>query len=174
MKNNICWLLVLIGIILPADGFAQKIKIGYDKGVDFSKYKTYTWTKPGMPVTRPFLYENVVGEIDQQLKSKGFQRIDKDGDLMLVAAGGIGFGYNQPPQFAVNAAFWTGDSAFIATEPLEAEGTLVLQFIDRSGNKMVWKGVATEGLDPDQTEKSLTRIENGIDKLLKSFPPKSK
>ena len=35
---------------------------------------------------------------------------------------------------------------------------------------MVGKGVATEGLDPDQTEKSLTRIENGIDKLLKELP----
>jgi hypothetical protein len=174
MRNRRWWLLALIGMALTATGFAQKIKIGYDKTTDFSKYKTYTWTKPAMPVTRPFLYENVVGEIDQVLKSKGLQRTDKDGDLTLIAAGGIGFGYNQPPQFAVNAAFWTGDSAPIATEPLVAEGTLILQFIDRADNKMVWRGVATENLDPDQTEKSLTRIENGIDKLLKSFPPKSK
>jgi Domain of unknown function (DUF4136) len=171
MRNGRCWLLTVILVGLATSGFTQKIKIGYDKSVDFSKYKTYTWAKPAMPVTRPLLYDNVVDQVDEILKSRGLARTEKDGDLTLIAAGGIGFGYNQPPQFAVDAAFWTGDTAYIATEPLVAEGTLILELIDRGRNKMVWSGTAKENLDPEMA-KALPHIEKAIDKLLKEYPPK--
>src|SRR5277367_2710539 len=115
MRNGRCWLLTFILAALATSGLAQKIKVGYDKSVDFSKYKTYTWTKPVMPPTRPLLYQNVVDQVDEIFKSKGLTRTEKGGDLTLIAAGGIGFGYNQPPQIAVEAAFWTGDTAYIAT-----------------------------------------------------------
>ncbi len=48
--------------------FAQKVKVGYDKSVDFSGYKTYTWTEPAMPSTRPMLYATVVGTVENELK----------------------------------------------------------------------------------------------------------
>jgi hypothetical protein len=173
VKNGRYCFLAFIVMGLATSGFAQKIKIGYDKSADFSKYKTYTWAKPETPVTRPLLYENLVGTIDDDLKAKGLQRTEKDGDLTLIAAGGIGFGYNLPATPYMDRANWSGvtDPA-ILTAPLVAEGTLVLEFIDRGANKMIWRGRATENLDPEQKEKSLTRIEKTIVKLLKGYPPK--
>jgi Domain of unknown function (DUF4136) len=172
MKNRLCWPLALAVAGLVTSGLAQKIKVGYDKSADFSKYKTYTWAKPQAPVAKPFLYENVVGEVDDDLKAKGLQRTDKDGDLTLVAAGGIGFGYNMPPAFEMNVAYWSGEEdTAVLTAPLVAEGTLILTLVDRAQNKMIWRGTAKENVDPE-VAKSLPHIEKAIDKLLKEYPPK--
>lgn len=172
MKNSRYCMLAFIVLIVATSGFSQKIKVGYDKSVDFSKYKTYTWAKPAFPVTHPMLYQNMVDQIDQELKAKGLQRTEKDGDLTLVAAGGIGFGYNMPPAAEMNAAFWAGEEdPQILTAPLVGEGTLILQFVDRAQKKMVWRGTATEDIDPE-VAKALPRIEKAITKLLKEYPPK--
>ncbi|MGA7293165.1 MAG: DUF4136 domain-containing protein [Terriglobales bacterium] len=172
MKKGRQWFLVFLLLILASSGFAQKIKVGYDKSADFAKYKTYSWAEPAMPVTRPLLYQSVVGTIDDELKSKGLQRTDKGGDLTLIAAGGIGFGYNMPPAFEMNAAYWSGEEdTAILTAPLAAEGTLILEFVDRGQNKMVWRGTARENLDPEMA-KALPHIEKAIVKLLKEYPPK--
>jgi hypothetical protein len=172
MKNGRCWFLAFIVVGLATSGFPQKIKVGYDKSADFSKYKTYTWAKPETPITRPLLYQNVVGQIDDELKAKGLQRTEKDGDLTLIAAGGIGFGYNMPPALGMNIAYWSGEEdPQILTAPLVGEGTLVLEFVDRGQNKMIWRGTAKENLDPE-VAKSLPHIEKAITKLLRGYPPK--
>jgi hypothetical protein len=173
MKIGRSSLLGLIAAVFITPGFAQKIRIGYDKSVDFSKYKTYTWAKPEAPAQRPLLYLNVVSQIDDELKAKGLQRTEENGDLTLVGAGGIGFGYNMPPAFEMEAAYWSGKEDLGAlTAPMVGEGTLILEFVDRSKNKMIWRGTATEKLDPSVV-KSLPRIEKTVSKLVKAYPPKS-
>ena len=184
MKNGRCWLLAFIVASLGASGCAQKVKVGYDKSTNFSKYKSYTWAKPQTPITRPLLYDTVVGTIDQELKSKGFEKVEENGDLTLIAAGGIEFGSNLPagtpilpiyggPPPDMNTTMWTGSSpSSVSAGPLVAQGTLVLEFVDRIDNKVMWNGNVSEKFDPEQKQKSLDLVERAIVKLLKGFPPK--
>jgi hypothetical protein len=172
MNNCRCRVLFLIVSALITSAVAQKIRVGYDKSADFSKYKSYTWAKPDAPIQRPLLYQNIVDQIDDELKAKGLQKTEKDGDLTLIGGGGIGFGYNMPPAAGINAAYWAGvQDPQLLTAPLVGEGTLILQFIDRGENKMIWRGTIKENLDPSVT-KSLPHIEKAITKLLKEYPPK--
>lgn len=172
MKIGRSWFFAFILAGLATVGFAQKIKVGYDKSADFSKFKTYAWAKPDVPIARPLLYQNVIDQIDGDLKGKGLQRIEKDGDLTVIIAGGIGIGYNMPPAFEMNVAYWSGrDDPGLLTAPMVSEGSLILEFVNRSANKMIWRGSVKENLDP-AVAKSLPRIEKAIDKLLKEYPPK--
>jgi len=172
MKNGRYWFLAFILAGLATVSFAQKIRVDYDKSADFSKFKTYTWAKPDVPIARPLLYQNIIGQIDGDLQAKGLQRAEKDGDLTVVVAGGIGIGYNMPPAFGINAAYWSGtQDPGLLTAPMVAEGSLVLEFVDRGQNKMIWMGNVKENIDPEMA-KSLPRIEKAIDKLLKEYPPK--
>src|ERR1700756_4057351 len=82
-------------IALPVAALAQKVRVGYDKGTDFQKFQSYTWTAPAMPTTRPLLYASVVGWFGGQLKAKGLTRTEKDGDLTLIPEGGMEFGLNR-------------------------------------------------------------------------------
>ena len=184
MQNKFPKLLIgLFALALTSAAHAQKVKVGYDKGTDFSKYKTYTWIPPAMPPVRPTLYAIVVADVDDQLKAKGLQQVDKNGDLTLASAGGIEFGINagagvpilstysgQTP--ANDATLWTGNSGLADMNAPVPVGTLELQFVDRSANKVVWTGTVSDKLDIERKEQSVERINKGIAKLLKAFPPK--
>lgn len=177
---------LLLAALPITTAFAQKVKVGYDKGVDFSRYTSYTWAKPTMPPTRPLLYASVLGSIDYELKAKGLARMEDDGDLVLIPAGGMEFGLNyaagtpmlstyngSPP--TIDATMWTGaggPSNLMA--PYVPEGTLMLNFVERGSNKVIWTGTVTQKLDIENKRKSLDLVDKAITKLLKEFPPKKK
>jgi hypothetical protein len=186
-RQPICLLWALLVLIAGSSVVsAQKIKVGYDKAADFSKYTTYTWAPPGVPPTRPVLYYQVVGSIDAELKAKRLRRIEQGGDLTLVAMGGIDFGVNMPvgtpilPAYSglppsIDSGMWVGASGFSgAMAPLVPEGTLLLEFVDQRANKVVWGGSVTEELDADKKTESLKRVDKAIAKLLSRFPPEKK
>ncbi len=180
------WFLLLITMVALPNTFAQKVKAGYDKSANFSKYNSYTWTKPTTSPQRPLLYVSLVGTIDQQLKAKGLQRVESDGDLILMPAGGMEYGlntgagtpitlgYSGPPP-AIDATMWTGTAGPSNLMAIAVpEGALTLSFVDRTVNKVVWTGTVTQKLDLQNHKKSLELINKSITKLLKEFPPKNK
>jgi len=170
---------------LAASLAAQKVKVGYDKSVDFSKFKTYTRLEPSTPPTRPLLYNFVVNSIDSQLSAKGLQRVDKDGDLVLKLAGGVDYGISvtsgppltssySGPAPAINSTMWTGANGGQGElMPAEPEAGLELQFVDRARNQVVWSGTVTQALDQGDKPKSLELASKAVAKLLKRFPPNS-
>jgi len=188
MNKNIClkfgvWALLSVAVV-PA--VAQKVNVGYDKNTDFSRYRTYTRMEPGMTPSRPILYATVVGSIDHELKSKGLGKADSDGDLLVVPSGGMEFGINQaagtpilntysgiPP--TVDATMWVGAAGPAnLMAPYVPEGTLLLTFIDRVSNKVVWSGTVTQKFDIENKKDSLDRVDKAIVKLIAQFPPKKK
>jgi hypothetical protein len=179
-------IVVLVLLLLPVSAFTQKTNVGYDKSADFSKYKSYTWAEPTTPPTRPLLYVIVVGTIEYELEAKGLKRVEKDGDLILVPGGGMEFGLNNAagtpiiPSYSgvppgINATMWTGAGApSNLMAPYVPEGTLMLNFVDRAANKVVWTGTVKEKLDNENKKKSLERVDKAITKLLSQFPPTRK
>lgn len=180
-RNRLCvgLLVVALSIFAPA----QKVKFGYDKSVDFSKYKTYTLEEPATPPARPMLYATVVTSIDAEMNSKGFERVEKDGDLTLQLAGGVDFGisvsggtpltssHNGPPP-AMNATMWTGAGGGQGSlQPAVPDASLELVFLDRNANQIVWSGTVTQALDMERKDKSLDLAVKAVTKLLKPFPP---
>lgn len=181
-KLQICVVLMTFSTI----SFAQKITVGYDKSVDFSKYTSFTLAQPTTPPARPLLYATIVGSIEYELKGKGLAEMEKNGDLILIPAGGMEFGLNTAagtpimPSYsgvpsAIDATMWTGaGSASNLMAPYVPEGTLMLTFVDRVANKVIWTGTVTEKFDIENKKKSLERVDKAITKLLDRFPPKKK
>ena len=182
-SRNRLFIVVAFVIAFGASLAAQKVKVGYDKSVDFSRFKTYTRIEPSTPPTRPVLYTFVVNSIDSQLSAKGLRRIDKDGDLILELAGGVDYGiavasgppltssYSGPAP-AINSTMWTGANGGQGElMPAEPEASLQLQFIDRAANEIVWSGTVTQALDQQDKGKSLELASKAVTKLLKRFPP---
>jgi len=177
---------VLFAFLTVANAFGQKVKVGYDKSVDFSRYKSYTVAEPGVQPTRPLLYASIVGSIDHELKGKGFERTHTEGDLIVIPEGGTEFGLNQaagipmsptysgaPP--ALNATMWTGSAGYSASvSTYVPEGSLRLDFIDRAANKVIWSGTVKVKLDVERKSKSLELIDKAVVKLLQEFPPEKR
>ena len=60
---------LLVAAVTTTNALAQKVSVGYDKSVEFSKYASYTWGEPALPPKRPLLYASIVGSIDHELES---------------------------------------------------------------------------------------------------------
>jgi len=181
--GNLKFLLVVLALSVPC-AFAQKIQTGYDKGADFSSYKTFTLVEPPTPSTMPLLYASVVGSIKNELQSRGLTSADHDGDLTVLAAGGIDYGIGsnltptsdtcqncQTPQRDVQ--YWAGflPPPGSAGKP-RPKGTLELNFVDRKTNKVVWTGSVSQKLDPNKKEQALQKVAAAINKLVAEYPPK--
>ena len=186
MRTHSKAVICLLFTVLSTITLAQKIKVGYDKSADFTKFRSYSWAEPATPPARPFLYANVVGAVDEDLKAKGLVNTARDADLILVPAGGMEFGLNAggstpvAPNFSgpiptIDSTMWTGAGGPSNLMAIYVpEGTLMLTFVDRRANKVVWTGTVSEKLDVEQKTKSLERVFKAITKLLKQFPPKAK
>jgi len=179
--------LATVLVLVSATALAQKTKVGYDKAADFSRYKTYSLVKRPIPPAHPLAYASVMGVIEQELTQKGLKEVPDKGDLMLQYTTGVesqtavsattpvlpSYG-GVPP--TIDSTMWTGNlgapgggmSSFVT------EGELALEFVDAAQNKVVWRGVLKERIDAEQKSKTLDRIEKGVAKLLKDFPPAAK
>lgn len=176
--------LLLVATLFVFSAFAQKIQTGYDKGADFSSYKSFTLVEPPAPSSRPLLYASVVGSIRNELQSRGLTSLDHDGDLTVLAAGAIDYGLGsnmtptsdtcqncQTPQRDVQ--YWAGflPPPGSAGKP-RPKGTLELNFVDRKTNKVVWTGSVSQKLDPNKKEQALQKVAAAINKLIAEYPPK--
>jgi hypothetical protein len=182
------WCMVVLEMVLLSSvSWGQKVRTGYERGVDFKVYKTYTWSVPEMPVTRPVLYAAIIGWVDMELKAKGLTKVEHTGDLILIPAGGMEFAVNvaagtpilptyggQPP--SIDATRWTGaaGAAYSAAGPYVPEGTFALTFVDRASNKIVWNGTVREKLEVENKKKSLDHVHKAVVKLVRKFPPGNK
>ena len=170
---------------LPSRASAQKVQVGYDKGVDFSNLTTYTSSEPATPPTRALLYQSIVGLIDYELKAKGLLRTDNKSDLILIPAGGMEFGLNIAagtpimPTFGgpatIDATMWTGAAGTLTLmAPYAPRGTLILTFVARGTHKVIWSGTVTQKLDMEKRKQSVEMVDKAVVKLLKNFPPKKR
>jgi Domain of unknown function (DUF4136) len=164
---------------------AQKVKVGYDKSADFSKYKSYTLQEPSAPISRPLLHASVMGSINHGLETRGLAGVQKDGDLTVIPEGGLDYGLDSPvgatadsgnsrtQKPAVDVQLWAG---FMPPPGSSGkglpEGTLQLTIVDRATNKVVWTGLVVQKLDPAKKEQSLDKVAAAINKLLMEYPPK--
>jgi len=182
VKTTTQRILLLALIAFPAlNSFAQKVKVGYDKATDFSKFKTYSWAEPAMPAVRPVLAEAVAARVEVELQQKGLIKVTKDGDLTLIPAGGIDFGiagqagtpysptYSGAPP-TLDATMWTGASGPSSAGTYVPEGALSLTFVDRATNKIVWSGSVKQKLDIEKKNKSLELVDKAVIRLLQQFP----
>lgn len=179
-----CIAIVAIASLSVGVACAQKVKVGYDKSADFSRFKSYTIERPAVDPPRPLLYANVVGAIQNELDAKGLANKTADGDLMVVLSGGLDYGLNSlsMSDSCANCKAplrdpmeWTGDTTppGVVSSPMP-QGTVEVTFIDRSSNKVVWSGMVTQKLNPDKKQQSLEKSGAAIKKLLMGFPPKNK
>src|SRR3984885_13273544 len=74
-----------VGIVLlfASASFAQQVKTDYDRGADFSQFKTYTWEKVQ---TQDQLWVDRIKEaVNTALAAKGLTPVESGGDMAIVA-----------------------------------------------------------------------------------------
>ena len=173
--------LFLLVLLVSLGAQAQKINVSYDKALDFSKFKTYAWAPLGA-VGHPMLAADVVGAIDQQMKAKGLQLTSDNPDLVIHLYGSIdqesSVSSNDPLYNATGGIPPFDPSAFgpalsgtwgNTTITIHA-GQLVVDILDVSAKRLVWRGMARDNLSANNPKKLLGQVNNSIAKMFKQYP----
>ncbi|HYJ48016.1 MAG TPA: DUF4136 domain-containing protein [Pyrinomonadaceae bacterium] len=165
---------------------AQDVSVGFDKGVDFSSFKTYSWTN-GIPAKNPFIDQQIRDNIEQQLAAKGLRRVEKDSDLHVLYVSAV------DTELQVVASRWvtTGNwmtpitSGFsVKSQMWDVEtGTLVVCLSDASDKNLLWRGTAKTMLEErskkqnalealtEDARKGEKKIKRAVEKMFKQYPP---
>ncbi len=154
-----------------------QISTDYDKGTDFSQYKTFSWHDTG-DIKNDILARRIEAVLSDTLAAKGLKKVESGGDVWLVAHGrlskqtqintyntGWGYGYG-----------WYGGMGMSTSTVSEIPvGTLIVDLVDGKKKDMVWRGIASDTLDPQAApEEREKRLRGVAAKLFENFPPAKK
>ena len=161
---------VILAVLLAVATVAvAKTTVDWDGDADFSKYRTYSW-KDGTPIQNPLMQERAVEAVNEQLQAKGMKQVVSGSDVQVVIHAsqhqeqqivGSSFGYGR----------WGGWGGTTSTSVYNIpKGSLMVDLVDSSSNKLVWRGSASETLS-DKPEKNTKKIRKVIEKMFKKYPP---
>ncbi|MGB8768206.1 MAG: DUF4136 domain-containing protein [Candidatus Korobacteraceae bacterium] len=173
--------LFLLVLLVSLGAQAQKVHVSYDKSLDFSKFKTYAWAPHGA-VAHPMLAADVVGAIEDEMKAKGLQLTADNPDLVIQVYGSIdqdtSMASNDPLYMATGGIPPFDPSAFGPalsgtwgnTTVTIHKGQLVVDLLDVTAKRLVWRGMATDNLSANNPEKLESQVNNSIAKMFKQYP----
>ena len=145
-------------------------------GVDFSRYRTYSWVEE--PQTQsPLVRDKLVRAIDAQLASKGWQRT-ADGDVALlgrwdareeVSYSGTSFGFGLG-SWGGNSGGGIGTSTGTSRPHSKMVGALAIDMFDAKTKQPIWRATAS-GDVPESTAGIDAAIAKVIPQMFATFPP---
>lgn len=151
----------------------------YDKGVDFSQYKTYAFHKRGIDKVQisELDKKRILNAIDLELSKKGMTKSEnpdlliniftKEREQVDVSQFNMGWGYGWG--WGWNPYLWGGQS-FVTTS---TEGTLFIDLIDARKKELVWEGEGIGYLTENRSLKE-KQINEFVAKILAQYPPMKK
>lgn len=156
-----------------------KITSDYDHGVDFNKFKTFTFTKEATQLpTNDLVRRRILDALSKTIKSKGLAEVTENPDILVdlnirlenkqqTSASSMNIDGFYGRRWGIGTGFTTTQ---INTTDY-TEGTLIINMVDASKQELVWTGSGTSTV----TERSVqqNKLETGIKKILAKFPPAS-
>ncbi len=172
------FLLCLLVVFACAAAQAQKIKVEYDRSIDFTKFKTYA-IDPKENAPRPMLRLAIQAAVQDDLEKRGLTKVASDPDLYVQMYGAIdsdaAFNYTDPiygsgiPPLNYGITMWYAIPGTVTTVVVH-KGELVVDVIDAARKKLIWRGIAQQKLADDNRQKLLDQVNTAVEKLFKQYP----
>jgi hypothetical protein len=150
-----------------------KVELDYDKDVDYSAFKTFSWKEPLAAAKDPQMHTRIVWYVERELEKKGLTKKPEGGGDLFVryyAKGRSSF-KGTPSQ---TDSYMPGTAGQLTTSvdfSKVLEGTLLLELQRASDDKVVWRAGSGYGaLDKKRLDAEAARA---VRLLLSKFPPPS-
>jgi hypothetical protein len=178
-------LLICVGVLHPSrNAAAQNVKSTFDKSVDFTKYKKYTWGSNYLLTQQPKDVQDrinmaIVDSINHNLRTAGFVEDDKNPDFTVTyEAGGLpkaDVGAQRDLYASDMVGYYWGDLSGISSDVWVSSLTkLKITVADSATKKELWQATATKRIN--EPNKFVNKLHENVDKFIqktmKSFPPK--
>lgn len=178
VKRNLLRLATLTALAVFMSGgvFAQQVTYNYMPGTDFAKYHTYKWVEiPSNIHPNQIVDQEIRQAVNNVLASKGFTLVTGDTADIYV---GYQCSVDQERQWNAwgmgGGLRWGGGMGSVTSSTI-SNGMLGVDFYDPTSQQLIWRGSAAETLNPSGNEqKNMEKLNKGVAKLLRHFPPPTK
>lgn len=173
--------LILLVLFIGLSGCSSlSVNYDYDNNTDWTKFKTYGWIKssrnnsnPASPIPDTALLEQRIhNSMAFEMKQRGITESDNP-DLLVV----YHLGTEEKIQvtdwgYRYSDYYWGSGGRQIDVHQF-TEGSVVIDLVDATEEKLVWRGTGTGVVDGSQRtpEEMQDRVNNVINKVMASFPP---
>jgi hypothetical protein len=159
--------------MLATIALAQSVTYDYDRAANFSKYRTYAWTR-GTELTDELNHARVVRAIDAALVGKGLLRVETSATPDVLVAYHASFDKNLEITGSTQGwgPFGLGGDRFgsARVQPVLV-GTLAIDISDARTGGVVWRSLASSDIRPtDKPESRDRKIAKATEKMFKNYP----
>jgi Domain of unknown function (DUF4136) len=179
MKKCISGLLISMSLFAFIGNVQGQVTADFDKGVDFSTYKTYSflgWQKNSDALLNDFDKKRLQDSFKSEFDARNFKYVENGGDMSVslfifvdektdVTAytnftGGMGYG---------RAGWGMGGASTTVSQNDYRVGTLVMDCYDAKESKLIFQGknIKTIQEKPAKREKTIPKA---VAKLMNKFP----
>lgn len=164
---------------------AQDVAVDYDRSVDFSRFKTYSWAS-GVQAKNPLIDRQIRTSTEEQLTAKGLRRVEEGGDLSIIYIAAVDRDLQVSTARWVTTGNWmnqTVSGISVRSQMWDVEvGMLLVCFSDASGKNLLWRGVAKTMLDKRSSKQNVMeamsedarkvekKIRKSLEKMFKQYP----
>jgi len=191
MKSKSTFTALLLLIMLSGNMIIAQVKSEYDKTVDFTKFKTFTfkgWQKDSDKQIDDIDKKRVEDAFEAELDSRGLSNDDDNPDLSITLYIVIeektsissydqyhgGLGYDGGRGWGLGyKGMGTGSANTTFEEEDYKQGTLVIDFYDEQSKKLIYQGTFNSKIN-ENSKKRDKSIPKNVGKLMKKYPVKSK
>jgi len=166
--------MILAGLLLSATvATGVEVKVDFDPTVDFSQFKTIGWLA-GTPAEDEELERKIHASIERELIPLGFKEVREEPDLLIVTHAAMDV---EKEIKVADFDYWLEYEGWKRPMTQSQEtwaaslGVLVVDLLDASAKRLVWRGVAT-GNVAKNPEKRGRKLDATMAKMFKGFPPK--
>jgi hypothetical protein len=171
MKRVVALLAVACSV---SPAIAQRVRVDYDHGASFSRYKTYSWaqlSEPQSPVGQfpnQLMHDRIVRFVEEALAAKGLKRVEKGGNLQV----GYQMDVTEQLQYNTVGSGWGWDGGFSTTTTQTIlTGTLIINMMDSREKQLIFQGISTETIS-SRPERNTRRLQKAVNKIFEKYPPR--
>ena len=171
MRRNL--MMAVSATLVLAGCSTLKTSVDYDRSAKFSTYKTFSW-RGSEEIGNSLLAKRIESAVTGELAKKGLtQASGEDADLWVVAH----------PRLSKETQITTYDSGWgygwryhggMTTSTVEEipVGTLIVDLVDAKQKELVWRGTASDTLNPEATpEEREKKLAEAVAKMFATYPP---
>ncbi len=187
MKNHIL-AAIISGLLIMGACSSISVVSDYDKSVDFTKYKTYSyygWADNSDKVLSPFDKERIEKAFADEFDKRNLTFVEKGGDLMVAlfiqtedrqqttatttGVGGYGYGYGGFYGYGPRWGWGPSMSTTTVNTYNYKVGTLVCDVFDTQEKKLIWEGIGSGEIDdnPNTREEGIPKA---VAKIMQAYP----
>ncbi|MEJ2482282.1 MAG: DUF4136 domain-containing protein, partial [Gemmatimonadota bacterium] len=166
---------VLAAIVIPACS-SKSASVDFDDNYSFSGKDTYAWLDAsGQRGTgNDMTHRRVVRSVDAALAERGFRQVPLESAALAVAYHVSAEDQRVYDTYGYGTGRWSAYEGTTTTERVFTEGSLTIDLFDTARKELVWRGTASETIDPSASPEQRDEIvARAVRDMFDGFPPGS-